>query len=98
MNAREREFVGAEFAALGAEVLCAGVEPVDLLVGGVRDQGYLADVVVFGELRPGLDGVLGCLVSRVRQMESSSGVVVSHRALWFAGPKGLPCSLLVGVL
>jgi hypothetical protein len=55
MNAREREFVGAEFAALGAEVLCAGVEPVDLLVGGVRDQGDLADVVVFGELRPCLD-------------------------------------------
>ncbi len=42
----ERDLAWAEFAALGAEVLGAGVEPVDLLVGRVGDQRYLADVVL----------------------------------------------------
>jgi hypothetical protein len=41
---------------LDAEVLCAGVEPIDLGVGCVGDQGDLADVVVFGELHPRRDG------------------------------------------
>jgi hypothetical protein len=44
-----------------------------------------ADGVVFGELCPGLDGALGCLVAGVCEVESSAGVVVRHRALWFAG-------------
>ncbi|HEV7938958.1 MAG TPA: hypothetical protein VGP18_13160 [Solirubrobacteraceae bacterium] len=64
MDAREWEFVGAEFVALGAEVLRAGVEPVDLLVRGVRDRRDFVDPDFFGELCPGLDGPLGGLLRR----------------------------------
>lgn len=56
VQVRERNLAGAEFAARDAEVLSAGVEPVDLLVGGVGDQRDLANVVVFGERDPALHG------------------------------------------
>ena len=40
----ERDLALAEFAALGAQVLRASVEPVNLVVRGVCDQRDLADV------------------------------------------------------
>ena len=58
VDAGERDLAVAEFAALGAEVLGAGVEPVDLRVGGVCDQRDLADVALLGESDPALHGCL----------------------------------------
>ena len=69
----EGRFVRAEFAVLEAEVLCAGVEAVDLLVGGVGDERDVADVGVFaGELQPCLDGVLGGLVAGVCEVQRAA--------------------------
>ncbi len=45
---RELDLLGAEFAAFGSEVLCAGVEPVDLDVRGVGDQGNIVNVAGLG--------------------------------------------------
>jgi len=55
----------SEFSSLCAEVLGAGVEPVDLLVGGVGDQRYLADVASLGERGPCLYGLLCGLIAGV---------------------------------
>jgi hypothetical protein len=57
--------VVSEFAALRAEVLGAGVEPVDLLVGGVGDQRDLADIAPFGKGGPCLYSLLCGLVAGV---------------------------------
>ena len=63
----------AEFAALGAEVLRAGVEPVDLLVGGVGDQRDLAGVVGLGQRRPVLRGLLDGLIAGVGHVQAARG-------------------------
>jgi hypothetical protein len=94
----EWDLAVAEFAALGAEVLGASVESVDLLVGGVSDQRDLAYAVLLGECHPALDGGLAGLVAGVREVKLCAFEVVRHRALRFAGPKGSPCPALVGVL
>ena len=59
----------AEFAVFEAEVLGAGVEAVDLFVGGVGDERDVADGVLARELCPGLDCVLGCLVAGVCEVQ-----------------------------
>jgi hypothetical protein len=66
-------------------MLGAGVEPVDLHVGCVGDQSDLTYVVGFGEACPCLDGVLGCLVAGVREVQVALGLVVRHRAFGFSG-------------
>ena len=53
----------SEFAALGPEVLGAGVETVDLHVRAVGDQRDAADGAGLGELCPPLDGGLACLLA-----------------------------------
>ena len=67
-------------------MLRAGVEPVDLPVGGVGDQRDFVDSDFPRELCPCLDGALGGLVASVCEVESSSGLVVGHRTLGFARP------------
>ena len=52
VDAGHRDFELAEFAALCAVVLGAGVEAVDLLVRGVGDQRDLARSGGLGERRP----------------------------------------------
>lgn len=70
----ELGFVLSEFSVLEAEVLGAGVEAVDLLVGGVGDERDVADGVFLGELCPGLDGVLGGLAAGVGDVQCWSAV------------------------
>jgi len=72
VNAWHLDFQLAELAALCAVVLGAGVEAVDLLVGGVGDQRHLADRVVLGELRPRLYRVLDGLIPCVCHVELSA--------------------------
>jgi hypothetical protein len=72
----QRDLVVAEFAALRAEVLCAGVEPVDFRVRGVGDQRDLADIASLRERSPCLYGVLGCLVAGVGGVQVAFAEVV----------------------
>src|SRR5437016_5789577 len=86
-----------EFASYGAQVLGAAVEPVDLDVRGVGDQGNPARVAALGECRPashcGLPGLLACVL----EVELPVGAVVRDRALRFAGSEGCPAFALLGV-
>jgi hypothetical protein len=86
----------AEFGVLSAEVLGAGVEAVDLLVGGVCAQRDVLESVLLGEGVPVLDGGLVCLVARVLEVDLSFFVVVVDCAGCFAGAQRLPCRLLLG--
>ena len=92
------EFLLAEFVVLGAEVLGAGVQPVNLSVGGVRDQRDVLDPVLLGEGVPVLHGGLACLVAGVLEVQLSLLVVVGDCAGGFAGPQRLPRLLLLGVM
>jgi hypothetical protein len=54
----------SEFAAFGAEVLGAGVEPVDLDVRRVGDQRDVADVACLGQFGPARSGARPCLARK----------------------------------
>jgi len=55
-------------------------------------------VVVAGEPRPRLDGVLGRLVASVGEVKRPARGVVRQRAVRFPGAEGVPGLLLGGVL
>jgi hypothetical protein len=78
-------------------VLGTGVETVDLLVGGVADEGDLAGVVGLGERRPVLRGLLDSLIAGVLHVQLPARVVVGHRAVGAPGPQVRPRALFVGV-
>ncbi len=98
MGVLKRDLPTAEFAALCAQVLSASIEPVDLLVGGVRDQRDLTDAVLVGERHPMPHGRLAGLVARVREVKLRAVEVVRHRPLRFPGPQRRPRPALRGVL
>jgi hypothetical protein len=97
VDVRECDFAGAEFAALEAEVLGAGVEAVDLGVGPVGDQGYVGEVVGGGKFRPLLDCGLGGEVAVIGDMEMAAAVVVGQGEFGCSVAKRCPSALLVGV-
>ena len=96
-----RDLVFAEFAAFAAEVLGAGVEPVDLLVACVAEDHQFAGVVAVQMLGPALDCGFGGLFAGVVLVELSAGLVVRHRVCGVAvaerGP-GFALGVVVGAV